>query len=406
MELQEYNREQLLYIIQEQNKQIHTLTAERAWLIEDNNLQRDTVAKCQQKIAEWQSYAQYRKNQAETLAQEVKEQKEKSAASLNSAVEELGALKAEHLALLGKYEAMKQQLNYGIHLGRAMYEEYLMYKTSYIALLQQFNTTTEDDIEVSKITLQEQETPEPTMRNNAYAVVQYNKRKTAPPEAWSDFIINIKMPSSAKIRFIVNIRSEPPRLHCACLRNSHLHNPTKGKMLALRYKAVVSNQDKVVKKRGLYEQNSCALLRSPVKASDTECMHLWKLTKMLALPVKAVVSNQEKLVERRSVYEQDYCGDLRSPVKAPDTECQNNRGTKSSSAGEHQKVGKPSSKVNRKETITKKKAQSVFHFLSLLKAKLHFDGGTEILLKFLIANLIYKCDNTVFPPFATTGMQL
>ena len=362
MELQEYNQEQLLYIIQEQNKQIHTLTAERAWLIEDNNLQRETVAKCQQKIAEWQSYAQYRKTQAETLAREVKEQKEKSAASLNNAVEELGALKTEHLALLGKYEAMKQQLNYGIHLGRAMYEEYLMYKTSYIALLQQFNTTTEDT-EDSKITLQEQETPEPTMKNNTYAVVQYNKRKTTPPEAWSD----IKVPSSAKIRFIVNIRSEAPRLHCACLRNSHLHNPTKGKMLALRYKAVVSNQDKVVKKRGLYEQNICALLRSPVKASDTECMHLRNLTKMLALPVKAVVSSQDKVVERRSFYEQDYCGDLRSPMKASDTECQNNRGTKSSSAGEHQKVGKPSGKVNSKETMTKKKAQSVFHFLSFLK---------------------------------------
>ena len=293
MELQEYNREQLLYIIQEQNKQIHTLTAERAWLIEDNNLQRETVAKCQQKIAEWQSYAQYRKAQAETLAREVEKEKEKSEASLNSAVEELGALKTEHLALLGKYEAMKQQLNYGIHLGRAMYEEYLMYKTSYIALLQQFNTTTEDT-EDSKITLQEQETPEPTMKNNTYAVVQYNKRKTAPPEAWSDFIINIKVPSSAKIRFIVNIRSEPLRLHCACLRNSDLHNPAKGKMLALRYKAVVSNQDKVVKKRGLYEQNICGVLRSPVKASDTECMHLRNLTKMLALPVKAVVSNQDK----------------------------------------------------------------------------------------------------------------
>ena len=380
MELQEYNQEQLLYIIQEQNKQIHTLTAERAWLIEDNNLQRETVAKCQQKIAEWQSYAQYRKNQAETLAREVKERKEKSAASLNSAVEELGALKTEHLALLGKYEAMKQQLNYGIHLGRAMYEEYLMYKTSYIALLQQFNTTTEDT-EDSKITLQEQETPEPTMNNNTYAVVQYNKRKTTPPEAWSD----IKVPSSAKIRFIVNIRSEAPRLHCACLRNSHLHNPTKGKMLALRYKAVVSNQDKVVKKRGLYEQSICALLRSPVKASDTECMHLRNLTKMLALPVKTVVSSQDKVVERRSFYEQDYCGDLRSPVKASDTEFQNNRGTKSSSAGEHQKVGKPSGKVNRKsgkETMTKKKAQSVFHFLSLLKTKFYLDGGTEILLEF------------------------
>ena len=300
MELQEYNREQLLYIIQEQNKQIHTLTAERAWLIEDNNLQRDTVARCQQKIAEWQSYAQYRKTQAETLAQLVEKEKEKSAASLNSAVEELGALKTEHLALLGKYEAMKQQLKYGIHLGRAMYEQYLMYKTSYIALLQQFNTTTEDDIEHSKITLQEQETPEPTMKNNAYAVVQYNKRKTAPPKAWSDFIINIKMLSSAKIRFIVDIRNQPPRLHCACLRNLHLQNPTKGKMLALRYKAVVNNQDKVVKKSGLYEQNICSVLRSPVKASDIEWMHLRNLTKMVALPDKAVVSKQDKVVERRS----------------------------------------------------------------------------------------------------------
>ena len=222
-------------LFRSRTNKIHTLTAERAWLIEDNNLQRETVAKCQQKIADWQSYAQYRKTQAETLAQQVEKEKEKSAASLNSAVEELGALKTEHLALLGKYEAMKQQLNYGIHLGRAMYEEYLMYKTSYIALLQQFNTTTEDT-EDSKITLQEQKTPEPTMKNNTYAVVQYNKRKTAPPEAWSDFIININVPSSAKIRFIVNIPSEPPRLHCACLRNSHLHNPTKGKMLALRYK--------------------------------------------------------------------------------------------------------------------------------------------------------------------------
>ena len=61
MELQEYKREQLLDIIPEQNKQIHTLTAERALLIEENNLQREIVAKRQQKIAEWQNYAQYRK---------------------------------------------------------------------------------------------------------------------------------------------------------------------------------------------------------------------------------------------------------------------------------------------------------------------------------------------------------
>ena len=293
MNLQEYNREQLLYIIQEQNKQIHTLTAERAWLIEDNNLQRETVAKCQQKIAEWQSYAQYRKTQAEMLAQEVEREKEKSEASLKSAVEELGALKTEHLALLGKYETMKQQLNYGIDLGRAMYEEYLAYKTSYIALLQQFRTTTEDT-EDSKITLQEQETPEAHTKNNAYAVMQYNKRKTAPPEARSDFIINIKVPSSAKIRLTVNIRNEPPSFHCACRLNPHLRNPTKGKMLAL----------------------------------------------------PAVVSNQDKVVERGGFYEQDFCGVVRSPVKASDTECQNDRGTKSSSTAQHQKVGRSSGKVD------------------------------------------------------------
>ena len=297
MDLQEYNREQLLYIIQEQNKQIHTLTAERAWLVEDNNLQREIVAKCQQKITEWQSYAQYRKAQAETLVQQVEKEKEKSEAALKSAVEELGALKTEHLALLGKYETIKQQLDYGIHLGRLMYEEYLAYKTSYIALLQQFNTTTEDT-EDSTITLQKQETPEPSMKNNAYAVVQYNKRKTAPPEAWSDFIINIKVPSSAKIRLTVNIRNEPPSLHCAWRWNPHLRNPTKGTMLALP--AVVSNQDKVVEKRGLYEQ--------------------------------------------------DVWGVLRSPVKASVAECQNDRGTKSSSAGEHQNVGRPSGKVNRESS--------------------------------------------------------
>ena len=336
MELQEYNREQLLYIIQEQNKQIHTLTADQAWLIEENNLQRETVAKCQQKITEWQSYAQYRKAQAETLAQQVKE-KEKSEASLKSAVEELGALKNEHLALLGKYETIKQQLDYGIQLGRAMYEEYLAYKTSYFALLQQFNTTTEDT-EDSKITLQEQETPEPTMNNNAYAVVQYNKRKTAPPEAWSDFIINIKVPSSAKIRLTVNIRNEPPSLHCAWRWNPHKWNPTKGTMLALP--AVVSNQVKVVEKRGFYEQ------------------HVW--------------------------------GVLRSPVKASDTECQNDRGTKSSAAGEQQKVDRPSGKVNiesseilHSKLSLKTKAHGVFHFLSLLKTTSHLDGRTNTLLEFL-----------------------
>ena len=51
-------------------------------------------------------------------------------------------------------------------------------------------------------------------------------------------------------------------------------------------------------------------------------------------------------------------------MKASDTECQNDRGTKSSSAGERQKVGRPSSKVKRenceilhsKETITKKES--------------------------------------------------
>ena len=340
MDLQEFNREQLLYIIQEQNTQIHTLTAERTWLIEDNNLQREAVAKCQQKIAEWQSYAQYRKAQAEKLAQQVGKEKEKSEASLKSAVEELGVLKTEHLALLVKYETIKQQLDYGIHLGRAMYEEYLAYKTSYIALLQQFNTTKEDT-EDSKITLQEQETPEQSMDNNAYAVVQYDKRKTEPPEAWADFII-IKVPSSAKIRLTVNIRSEPPSLHCSWRLNPNLRNPTKGMMLALP--ALVSNQDKVIEKRGLYEQKVCGVMRSPVKGLNTGC--------------------------------------------------QNVRGTKSSSAAEHQKVDRPYGKVNRESSeilhteetrklSLKKKAQSVFHFLSLLKTTFHLDGGTEILLEFL-----------------------
>ena len=293
MDLQEYNREQLLYIIQEQNKQIHTLTAERAWLLEDNNLQREIVAKCQKKIAEWQSYAQYRKAQAEALAQEAEKEKEKSEASLKSAVEELGAFKNEHLALLGKYETIKQHLNYGIDLGRAMYEEYLAYKTSYLALLQQFNTTTEDT-EDSKITPQEQETPEENIKDNAYAVVQYNKRKTAPPEVWSDFIINIKVPSSAKIKLTVNIHNEPPSLRCAWRWNPNLRNPTKGTMLAL----------------------------------------------------PAVVSNQDKVVDKRSFYEQDFCHVVRSPVKGSDTEYQNDRGTKSSSAAEHHKVARPSGKVN------------------------------------------------------------
>ena len=81
--------------------------------------------------------------QAETLAQQMEKKKEKSEASLKSAVEELGALKTEHLTLLVKYETIKQQLDYGIHLGRAMYEEYVVYKTSYIPLLQQIRTTTE-----------------------------------------------------------------------------------------------------------------------------------------------------------------------------------------------------------------------------------------------------------------------
>ena len=51
-------------------------------------------------------------------------------------------------------------------------------------------------------------------------------------------------------------------------------------------------------------------------------------------------------------------------MKASDTECQNDRATKSSSAAERQKVGRPSGKVNResseivhsKETITKKES--------------------------------------------------
>jgi len=105
---------------------------------------------------------------------EKEKEKEKSEARLTSAVEELGALRTERLALLGKYEAMKQQLDYGIDLWRAMYGEYLVYKTSYIALLQQTRTTTEDT-EDRKIPLQEQQ---PHMRNNSGAVVQYNKRKT------------------------------------------------------------------------------------------------------------------------------------------------------------------------------------------------------------------------------------
>ena len=147
--------------------------------------------RCQHKIAEWQNYAQFRKTQAETLSQEVEKEKEKSEARLKSAVEELGALKTERLALLGKYEAIKQQLDYGIDLWRAMYEEYMVYKTSYIALLQQTRTTTEDT-EDSKIPLQEEEPP---MKNNSGAVVQYNKRKTTPPEAWPHFTILIKTSS-------------------------------------------------------------------------------------------------------------------------------------------------------------------------------------------------------------------
>ena len=62
----------------------------------------------------------------------------------------------------------------------------------------------------------------PSMKNNAYAVVQYNKRKTALPEAWSDFIINVKVPSRRVQRSgVLTIYAEKPESPGGKLNGTH-----------------------------------------------------------------------------------------------------------------------------------------------------------------------------------------
>ena len=126
------SKEQLIKIIEEQSTVIRSLTNEREWLFNENYQQGRRCVEYQEKIIRWERYAEIKRNEMEEIRK-----------AMPRAVEELQALKIkyknlkiQYFSLLEKYKYRKGQLEYGLSLGRAMYQESQYYKESYAALLQ------------------------------------------------------------------------------------------------------------------------------------------------------------------------------------------------------------------------------------------------------------------------------
>ena len=128
------SKEQLCQIINQQQTTIQSLLSERQWLIDDNHIQKLDVQKFKETSIQWKTYAK-------AMSEE-----------LNHARQDLAKLTESHEILKDKYEAVKGMywevkekndankalLQYGMDLGRGVFQEGMFYKQSYYQLLEQY----------------------------------------------------------------------------------------------------------------------------------------------------------------------------------------------------------------------------------------------------------------------------
>ena len=136
---------------------------------------------------------------------------------LARAVEELEALKAQfhnlecnHYALLQNYERAKQDLQYGINLGREMHKEYMYYKNGYEALLQHLHNAGTSEPSPTSITEIYNTEPE-----SSFAVVPAARPHATPPEVCRSCV---RMSSAKKTASVAGHHNNGlPSLHCAAI---------------------------------------------------------------------------------------------------------------------------------------------------------------------------------------------
>ena len=128
------SKEQLCQIINQQQTTIQSLLSERQWLIDDYHIQQQDIQKFKQTSIQWETYAN-------ALTEE-----------LNHARQDLAKLTENHEILKDKYEAVKGMywevkekndankalLQYGMDLGRGVFQEGMFFKQSYYQLLEQY----------------------------------------------------------------------------------------------------------------------------------------------------------------------------------------------------------------------------------------------------------------------------
>lgn len=130
--MESLSKEDLEKVIETQRKTIQSLVNEREWLLNDNNILRIRTVQYEEGIHRWQRYTETKELQIQQMVATIQGLR----VDLSRAVEELQTVKASYFSLLEKYKLQSQQLDYGINLGKAMYQEWLSYKESYSALLQ------------------------------------------------------------------------------------------------------------------------------------------------------------------------------------------------------------------------------------------------------------------------------
>lgn len=148
--LQSATKQHLIQIINQQRIAIQSMANQRHWLQDDNHIHRGDIDKCKGMAAQWQQYTQEKDNQLQVITEELRQAKQLEQ-RLNSGMakvvvdhanlrEENNNLKLRYFQLEEKYKATKQDLQYGLDLGRSLFYEYQNYKRAYTELLHRSKT--------------------------------------------------------------------------------------------------------------------------------------------------------------------------------------------------------------------------------------------------------------------------
>ena len=128
------SKKQLCQIINQQQTTIQSLLSERQWLIDDYHIQQLDIQKFRQQSIQWETYAKALTEESNHARQDLTKLTE-SHEILNDKYE---AIKGMYWEVKEKNDAHKALLQYGMDLGRGVFQEGMFYKQSYYQLLEQY----------------------------------------------------------------------------------------------------------------------------------------------------------------------------------------------------------------------------------------------------------------------------